>query len=252
MPTRSLFAPALLLSWCLALLAARVYWSGTLTYAFLAWNLLLACIPLLAARMLRHSPGWALVWLAFFPNAPYITTDLMHLRPRLYTPFWFDVALLFSCAVTGILLGYLSLAEVQREVRARAGALVSWLTVPAALFASAFGIYLGRFRRWNSWQVLTDPLPLLADVAARLLHPLSHMRAWGVTAIYGTALLVGYVVWQRTNSCDGHPRHGGPRDLSMRESSEVGHAALRHHEHPRGDGPERLERAGASLRARVR
>ena len=192
-----------LLLWCGLLLAARVVRSGSLMYFFLAWNLFLAVIPALAAWMLaredrRNSPVvvqlfWAGLWLAFLPNAPYIVTDLLHLRVRPPVPLWYDSALLLSCAVTGLLLGYASVADVQRFVARRFGPVVSWLCAATALLLSGFGIYLGRFLRWNSWNILTDPLSLAADVASRVFNPWAHPRTLAVTAVYSTGLFVGYV-----------------------------------------------------------
>ena len=191
----------LLLSWCFAMLVFRVFWSGTVSYVFLIWNLFLALIPAAAAEMLARAAAerrasqwmWGAAWLLFLPNAPYIATDFLHLRARPHVPLWYDVALLASCAITGLLLGYVSLLDVQRVVRERAGAAVAWLCACAALLLSAFGIYLGRFQRWNSWDILTEPWMLLADIADRVLNPLSHPRTVGVTAVYGGALVVGYL-----------------------------------------------------------
>jgi uncharacterized membrane protein len=194
-------AIGVLLAWCFVLLTMRILWSGTWSYAFLVWNLFLAGVPLAAALVLSRARSRgavavsAVTWLAFFPNAPYLATDLMHLRPRSFVPLWYDVVLLLSCAVAGILLGYVSLAVVQQAVCARLGRAAAWIAAAAVLFLSAFGIYLGRFRRWNSWEILTDPWALLADAGARLLNPLSHPRTVGVTLVYGAALLVGYVVF---------------------------------------------------------
>jgi len=195
----------LLLSWCVALLFVRVMKSGTVTYAFLLWNLILAIVPAVAAsafsRACRRDGAVALplvcglAWLAFLPNAPYIATDFLHLRPRPPVPLWFDVALLLSCTVAGLLLCYVSVAEVQSALRRRLGVVQSWLCAIAALFLCGFGIYLGRFLRWNSWHVLTDPFGLLADVVARVTNPLAHPRTVAITVLYGVGLVVGYGVF---------------------------------------------------------
>ena len=193
----------LLLLWCVALYALRVERSGSLMFGFLLWNLFLALIPWLASlyglrRQSRRFPTAAKVsafaiWLLFLPNAPYILTDLLHLRPRSGAPLWFDLALLLSCAGTGLLLGYASLLNVERVVEERFGRVAAHVTTVTALMLSAFGIYLGRFLRWNSWDVVTDPRALLSDVAARLLNPFAHPRTLAVTAIYGIALVLGYL-----------------------------------------------------------
>ena len=132
------------------------------------------------------------VWLLFLPNAPYIVTDFIHLRARPPVPLWFDILLLISSAGTGLLLGYGSVMIVQRAVERRVGTRTGWLAATGALFLSAFGIYLGRFVRFNSWEALTDPMPLFSDIAYRLMNPMDHPRTFAVTALYGVALLLGY------------------------------------------------------------
>ncbi|HEX7153824.1 MAG TPA: DUF1361 domain-containing protein [Thermoanaerobaculia bacterium] len=195
-------ALGLLVAWCIALLFLRIARSGSLAYTFLVWNLFLALAPAVAAMVLaRTRTVWlqlalAALWLAFLPNAPYIVTDLLHLRARPPVPLWFDVALLVSFATTGLLLGYISLSDVQRVAAKRFGQLTSWLGAVFVLFLSGFGIYLGRFLRWNSWQVVTEPMALLADIARRVVDPFAHPRTLAVTAVYGCGLVVGYVVFR--------------------------------------------------------
>lgn len=196
----------LLLTWCAALLFFRIARTGTVTYVFLIWNLFLAVIPAVAAAMLGRARtkfgqgACAALWLLFLPNAPYLVTDFVHLRPRPQMPLWYDIALLVSCAATGLLLGYVSVADVQRVVAKRFGTLASWCCAAAGLMLSGFAIYLGRFLRWNSWDVLTDPQGLLAHILLRLAHPIAHPRTYGVTVVYGTGLLLGYVALQVLSS----------------------------------------------------
>jgi uncharacterized membrane protein len=201
-PRRLLLFGALL-GWCAALLLFRFTRSGSLTFGFLAWNLFLAAIPAVAAAMFARAAAkqsrvtvqvvWFIVWLVFLPNAPYIITDFVHLRPSGAIPLWYDVALLTSCAGTGLLLGYTSIADVQAVITRKFSASVGWSVVIAAIFLSGFGIYLGRFLRWNSWDTLTNPLRLFPDIAGRVLDPLAHPRMLAVTAVYGVGLFVGYV-----------------------------------------------------------
>ena len=102
------------------LVAVRIYWSGHITYIFLVWNLFLAWMPLFIALFiwllfrngLLNITLWsvmACLWLLFYPNAPYIITDLVHLDARSDMPFWFDQILLLSFIVSSLLVGYLSL-----------------------------------------------------------------------------------------------------------------------------------------------
>jgi uncharacterized membrane protein len=194
---------AALLAWCAALLAVRFLRTNTPYFAFLVWNLFLAAIPFAASLCIemfdqrRHVRPlqWAsfAIWLLFLPNAPYIITDFIHLRDRPPIPLWYDMLLLLSSAGTGLLLGYASVMLVQRIITRHYGVFVGWATALVALFLSAFGIYLGRFLRWNSWEAITDPLPLFSDVARRLMNPFQYPRTFVVTGLFGIALCLGYI-----------------------------------------------------------
>lgn len=194
---------AALLAWCCALLTLRIARASSLYYIFLVWNLFLAAIPFAAslgvealdARRRVKPLQWACfaVWLLFLPNAPYIVTDFMHLRDRPPIPLWYDVLLLLSCAGAGLLLGYASVMIVHRIITRHYGVVAGWTTALLALLLSAFGIYLGRFLRWNSWEALTDPLPLFNDIARHIINPLQHPKALAVTALFGIALCLGYI-----------------------------------------------------------
>jgi len=188
------------------LLLARVVHTGRLAYAFLVYNLALAWVPLAFAAAAdsfdqwRSKGGMALTtlsaagWLVFFPNAPYLMTDLMHLRVQNNRLFWLDLTTLQAFAWTGLALGFLSLALVQGLVARRAGRAASWLFAAAVMGASAFGIYLGRFRRWNSWDVVLNPTDLLSDVASTVLHPFANVQVIAYCAVLGAFLLTAYVV----------------------------------------------------------
>ncbi len=198
----------LLLLWCCGLLAARIVKTGSLAYAFMAWNLFLAVIPALAAMAFVLSRNTAaraamfVVWLLFLPNAPYIATDFVHLRPRPGAPLWFDIALLLSCAATGILLAFTSVADVQSVVESKFGRRAGWAFSLFILVLCGFGIYLGRFLRWNSWDVMTDPLDTMSYLAASAAHPAEHPRTFGVTLIYGIMLALGYAAFHATRRAD--------------------------------------------------
>ena len=133
-----------------------------------------------------------LVWLLFFPNAPYILTDLFHLERRAGVPYWYDLALILSCAWNGLMLAYASLTDMQALVARRLGWGAGWGFATVALLLSSCGLYLGRYLRFNSWDILTNPLALFFDIVSRLLHPLAHPATWGVTLLYGAFLVLGY------------------------------------------------------------
>ena len=195
------FVLATSLGLSILLIAGRVVMTGRLMFLFLIWNLFLAVIPFALSTMLGTARGplrarmlvpVGVAWLLFFPNAPYILTDLFHLERRAGVPYWYDLALILSCAWNGLMLAYASLADMQGLVQRRLGTGAGWAFATVALLLSSFGIYLGRYLRFNSWDVLANPLTLFFDILNRILHPFSFPGTWGVTLVFGLFLLVGY------------------------------------------------------------
>src|SRR5882762_11516266 len=159
---------------CFLLVTARIAWTRELHYGFLIWNLFLAWLPLVfalfAADHFRLSGrNWrfivaAAAWLLFFPNAPYFFTDVIHLNRGYFPHFWIDMVLILSCALTGLVLGFLSLYLMHSLVRRIIGPWRSWLFIAAVTGLSGIGICLGRFLRFNSWDVVIKPVKLYEGI----------------------------------------------------------------------------------------
>jgi uncharacterized membrane protein len=190
----------------LGIYAGRVLASQNWEYRNLVWNLLLAWIPYLAgfwgASLHRLFPGrwWLLLlpgtlWLAFFPNAPYILTDFFHLRERPGVPLWYDIGLLATFSWTGLFLAIASLRTMQLIVGNYLGKIASWAFAAAVLALSGLGLYLGRFSRWNSWDLLLQPVEIFEDLSVRLLNPLDNLRFYGFTLMFTAFLLVCYLMF---------------------------------------------------------
>lgn len=167
---------------CVILFRIRINLTDSMDYAFLLWNLFLAWIPLGMAYIVSSAkkrryvlitvPLAAILWLLFFPNAPYILTDLQHLgHPRAGVPLWFDMLLINWFAWTGILLGVFSLFIMHDIVRRILGRTAGWVFVISVSTLSGLGIYMGRFLRWNSWDLLFRPLELLQELIQYALNP---------------------------------------------------------------------------------
>lgn len=198
------------------LLYFRIQWSGSLMFVFLTWNLFLAWIPFLLAFVLSEmntngtsrikKVGVFAAWLLFFPNSPYILTDLFHLRLRSEVPLWFDLVLILSFAWNGLLLGYSSLMEIQKVLRTRLSAGIVNFFIAGLLVLCSFGIYLGRYPRYNSWDILTNPITLLSDIFNMILDPMNNTRMVGVTFFFSVFLMVSY--WT-LNTMINHKQHEG-------------------------------------------
>ncbi len=209
-PRNPLLQPRLLLLLMLALSSAlsvtlsilRIWYSGSRSYIFLNWNLMLAWVPLALAFLLWHldrkqgyRPRLLMLlvfcsWFLFFPNSPYIVSDLMHIAPRHNVPVWYDTMMIFSFAWNGLILGFVSLWIVQQLAARWFGGVFSWLFAAVVLTATGFGIYLGRFLRWNSWDVLVDPLGMARQVLTYVLNPLDYPRTIAVTLLFGGFLTI--------------------------------------------------------------
>jgi uncharacterized membrane protein len=183
-----------------ALVGARVLLTWRAQHLYLVWNLILAWVPLILALRIEEmekrgaAGGWrfrttVVAWLLFFPNAPYIFTDLTHLKPARITHWWTDLILILLFAVIGLVLAFMSLHRMHSVVSRRHGWIIGWAFVFAVAFASGFGVYLGRFERWNSWDVVANPIGLLADCFNSV-----HGRSAKFTVLFGIFLSTAYAL----------------------------------------------------------
>lgn len=190
-------------AFCFALIAYRVEVSNKITFVFLIWNLFLAYIPYGISTLLTMWEdkikskfillAFIALWLVFYPNAPYILTDLFHFRVRPDIPIWFDLVLILSVAFNGLVLGLLSLLDIHLLIARRFSAFLGWLFVIASSFLCGFGIYLGRYLRWNSWDIVSQPSGLIKDLWVRIADPSAHGRTYGVTFLFCGFIILAYL-----------------------------------------------------------
>ncbi|MDR1639388.1 MAG: DUF1361 domain-containing protein [Clostridiales bacterium] len=187
---------------CLALFVARAVWTGKPQYAFLNWNLFLAAIPwgaTTAAKLLPKKASYAAmvilfpVWLIFFPNSPYILTDLYHIGMYPGIPNWLDLIHILCYAWTALLFGFFSLMDLEEFLGGFMGRFLPKACSAAFLFLAGFGVYLGRTLRWNSWDILSAPKNMLQSIWTMASNPLSNKDAWGMTILLGLFLNAVYI-----------------------------------------------------------
>jgi uncharacterized membrane protein len=177
--------------------------SGSWNYGFLIWNLFLAWIPFIiayltyAARLTKRQiylvvPVAAFFWLIFFPNAPYILTDFQHLAGSWReVPVWYDVMLLIWFAFTGLMLGMTSLFMMQEIIRREFGRWVGWGFVFVVAALSSAGVYVGRFLRWNSWDIFYNPFGMAQYTLESAQDP--SLQSIGFTTLFGGFFLFLYI-----------------------------------------------------------
>ncbi|MFK7932786.1 MAG: DUF1361 domain-containing protein [Saprospiraceae bacterium] len=176
---------------------------GSTSFLFLIFNLALAWIPYLVTLALPKVAKWKftmsisfgllIIWLLFFPNAPYIITDLIHIKSRPPIPLWFDALLIFSFAWTGLMVGFASLLTVQTFLVKHFSIKTVWILVSSALVLCGFGIYLGRFQRWHSWHIIEHPYALLSSIFETLTHPVANAGTLSIAVVLSGFLMLGYL-----------------------------------------------------------
>ena len=181
----------------------RVYSGSGDFFLMLNWNLLLAFVPwaltsvsFLKPKIQQSVVGVAILllfWLLFFPNAPYIITDLFHLRiRRTIIPIWYDTLMILSYAWTGMLFGFFSLWDIERILGRKLPTPFVTVLSGFLLFVGSFGIYIGRYLRWNTWDFFTRTSEVLTDIGDRFTNPFEHKTTWGVTLFMGIFLNIVY------------------------------------------------------------
>jgi uncharacterized membrane protein len=199
-----------------AMVAVRVSYTGSADYSNLVWNLFLAWVPLAFALVVYDGARrgmrrlwlftFAGLWLLFFPNAPYLMTDLKYLRELSGAPIWYDAALAGAAAFTGLALGFISLYLIHSVASRYFGAVRAWIGVWAVLALSSIGVFLGRYQRFNSWDVFTDPKPIFGDIAKGLSDPLNYPKVLAVTVVFSGFLVGTYLVFYGLARLTGSPR----------------------------------------------
>jgi uncharacterized membrane protein len=190
----------------IAITGFRILVTGEFFFAWLCWNLFLAFVPFAISSHLQKKAGrerrlaffvGSLAWLAFIPNSFYILTDLFHLEQRPPVPLWFDLALILSFAWNGLLLGIVSVWQMERLLTTRFRQVPEWVFITGIMFLNAFGVYIGRYLRYNSWDVVSKPFRLLEDMLELLLHPFRNRLDWGMIICYTLLLSLMYATLKR-------------------------------------------------------
>jgi uncharacterized membrane protein len=174
-------------SGCVMVVFRRVVFGST-GYRFLVWNLFLAWIPFVFSIIINYVYtfyknsvsravyllGLGCLWVAFYPNAPYIITDFIHLRGinfyftelgySMNFIIWYDFIMISLFILTGFLLGFVSLYMIQMVLEDRFNKYIGWIFVGGILFISSYAVYLGRFIRWNSWDIIFKPNILIKSI----------------------------------------------------------------------------------------
>lgn len=173
----------------------RIFKSEGRSYIFLLWNLFLAFVPWWISTYLkqrnelrRKDAPLLIVWLLFLPNAPYMLTDLFHLKQRPSIPLWFDLVLILSFAFIGLLVFYRSLKDMISLFKNYMSTRMLACTTYVIFWLISFGLYLGRFLRFNSWDIM-HPVSLGKACCRLLLNEGALKDVTAFTLIFSAFLM---------------------------------------------------------------
>jgi len=191
----------------LVLVLLRVWYSQELIFVFMPWNLFLAYIPYQLLR--SYKPvikslesqlafvGVFMLWLVFIPNAFYMITDLFHLFQREKVPLWFDLVLLMSYAWNGMIFGFLSVRQMEKNLLLILPKLPAYIFVGSIMFLNGVGVYLGRYLRFNSWDIITNPFNLIVEISYLFAHPFENRAGWAMIIAFSLMMTIIYVMLRK-------------------------------------------------------
>jgi uncharacterized membrane protein len=218
--TRVFLVIALSMLSCLFLVLVRYGLTGRFSQGYLLWNLLLAAIPIVVARYgalfsaggptKRNSRSIGLVsflvWLVFYPNAPYLFTDFIHVIRRsglgtVAMPWlsaadlqWYDIVMNAAFAFVGHYIGLVSMYLMHGTMRMLFGRVAGWTFLAPAILLSGFGIHLGRFSRFDTWDLVLNPLEMLQVITRSLADPAAVLFSLAFAFFIALTYIIFYIV----------------------------------------------------------
>jgi uncharacterized membrane protein len=139
---------------------------------------------------------FGIVWLLLIPNSPYIITDLIHIGEIRKVPLLFDSFLIFGSASLGLLLGMHSMYDMERIIKMKFKKNVNILMITIFAFIIGFGVFLGRFLRFNSWDVFASPVSILNGIKEIFSNRSETVESLLYTVLFSVFILVFYLAWK--------------------------------------------------------
>lgn len=194
---------------------------------YLLWNLVLAAVPVAIAtgahtlieRFSKRKTALIFglsaffLWLLFYPNAPYIFTDFIHVIRKSNLGsisaawmsqldlLWFDIVMNAAFAFVGHYMGLISMYLMHGIMRRLFGRLAGSLLMIPPVLLSGFGIHMGRFSRFNSWDLIAHPISAGQALLATLAQPSAVLFSLAFSFFIAITYLIFYLV-KKDNSWD--------------------------------------------------
>lgn len=199
-----------LIALAFALNILRVIIFDKFSFVYILWNILLAFIPfLISSILLFYSEKnklnqtlfviGGIVWLIFLPNAPYIVTDLIHIGVVKGVPVLYDSVLLFTSAWAGLLLGMNSIYHIEKILLSKYSKKITNFIILVVILFASFGIYLGRFLRFNSWDFFTNHSSLLSSVWKIFTQSNNYINVYIYTILFFFFIYMSFISFKYSN-----------------------------------------------------
>lgn len=190
-----------LVLFCVALIIVRIYKTEHYSFLFLFWNLFLAYLPLLVAKQIKANASklknfiFIIFSVLFLPNAPYILTDLFHLKKTLIAPLWFDLILILSFAIVGFIYFISAFDLILIEIKRSYSKKINLIAKPLLLLACSYGMYLGRYLRYNSWDIISSPINLANGMINSVFNADYYKETLSVTLTFTVFLYLLFEIY---------------------------------------------------------
>lgn len=197
----------LILLMAAVLILGRIILFHSFSLIYMFWNLFLACLAFMVSSiiLLHQNEGkltrplfiiGGIFWLLFLPNTFYLVTDLIHMGYGRSVPILYDVFMLFSAGLAGLLIGIYSILHVDKVLNLRYSKKTSFIIITLIMLLTSFGMYLGRFLRFNSWDIFTVPHVLVKQTFELIAHPVNNLGAYGYIALFFFFIAISYNSWK--------------------------------------------------------
>lgn len=201
----------ILLALAIILNLLRVVLFNNTTFLYMFWNIFLALIPFLISSIILLNVNKSnflkpqslislFIWFLFLPNTFYVLTDFIHLGRIYGVPVWYDIFVLFSSTTVSLLMGLYSLRHLEEICQLKfSKRLTSAILIIVILFAS-FGVYLGRFLRFNSWDFFVSHSSLFLNIWQIFTKENNYVNVYSYTFTFFLFILFCYWAFKETKS----------------------------------------------------
>lgn len=188
----------------------RIFLFNNTTFTYLFWNIFLATIPFCISSLLILytskddflKPFFIIgfiLWFLFLPNAPYVVTDFIHLGRIHGVPVLYDTFLLFTSAWACLLMGLYSLNHIERIFLLKFSKKVTNTIIFVVILFASFGVYLGRFLRFNSWDIFTSHDSLVSSIGKIFSGANNYDNVYAYVVLFFFFIYVSYISFKNSN-----------------------------------------------------